>query len=921
MEGLTLNTMTNMVIDKLKHEIITSQIDFCQYDATRNRYNIRFINNKQEFPYSTERISWLKNPKSLNPALYHISRSDNDFNHIATICVFEDCDGRYWHICFENGTERDYFEYELEIVKSCLDDVTSKNVFEYLSQSATISNLKGDDGTKLLPEQYKKISTYVGENTVLAAYLNPANYKVSCSCEATPIFPFGCNASQYKAVKAALENQISIIQGPPGTGKTQTILNIIANLLISGKTVQVVSNNNSATKNVLEKLSLEKYGMDFLVASLGCSDNKKDFIKNQTGCYPDLSSWKNEVPEERVFMKELKLHSEQLNNIYLKQEELALAKQELGELLIEEKYFEQYSEEINEKLTQYKIRRKLKSEQLLQLWQECQYISDIGKKLTILFKLKSCVIYGIADWDFYKEDITLIVNALQRLFYQTRIEELQYKIQTIKKELDAQDAQKLSSDFTENSMKYLKNVLYDRYGGADKRKIFVEDDLWKNKEEVQKEYPIVLSTTFSSRSSLCKDAIYDYIIMDEASQVDVATGALAISSAKNAVIVGDTKQLANVVTEKDAKKADVIFDSFNINESYRYSQKSFLQSVCELLPMVPQTLLREHYRCHPKIINFCNHKFYNGELVIMSTDDSEKDVLSVVKTVVGNHKRGRKNQRQIDSIKEEILPSFLFEEKDIGIIAPYNDQVNALRKELSGSEVEIDTVHKFQGREKDAIILTTVDNKISEFADKPDLLNVAISRAKKNFCLVVSGNEQPQDSNIFDLMSYIEYNNFCITESKLYSVFDYLYKQYTESRLVFLEKHKKISIYDSENLMYGLIKEILEEIELTTLDVICHLPLRMLIKDKRLLNEEECRYAMHSATHLDFLIYNRVTKKPVLAIEVDGVGYHKDGTRQAERDKMKNHILDLYKVPYLRFSTDGSREKERIVKKLKELNS
>ena len=73
-----------------------------------------------------------------------------------------------------------------------------------------------------------------------------------------PIFPFGCNNSQYVAVKRAMENQISVIQGPPGTGKTQTILNIIANILIQGKTVQVVSNNNSATENVFENISYVK---------------------------------------------------------------------------------------------------------------------------------------------------------------------------------------------------------------------------------------------------------------------------------------------------------------------------------------------------------------------------------------------------------------------------------------------------------------------------------------------------------------------------------------------------------------------------------------------------------------------------------------------------------------------------------------
>jgi len=74
----------------------------------------------------------------------------------------------------------------------------------------------------------------------------------------------GCNASQKAAVEAALGHQVSIVQGPPGTGKTQTILNIIANLLLSGKTILVVSNNNSAVENIAEKLHRE--GLGFLVA-------------------------------------------------------------------------------------------------------------------------------------------------------------------------------------------------------------------------------------------------------------------------------------------------------------------------------------------------------------------------------------------------------------------------------------------------------------------------------------------------------------------------------------------------------------------------------------------------------------------------------------------------------------------------------
>ena len=75
------------------------------------------------------------------------------------------------------------------------------------------------------------------------------------------------------------------------------------------------------------------------------------------------------------------------------------------------------------------------------------------------------------------------------------------------------------------------------------------------------------------------------------------------------------------------------------------------------MPQVPQTMLREHYRCHPKIINFCNQKFYRGELIIMTEDHGETDVLSAIRTVKGNHARNHYSQRQIDVIRKEILPT------------------------------------------------------------------------------------------------------------------------------------------------------------------------------------------------------------------------------------------------------------------------
>lgn len=94
--------------------------------------------------------------------------------------------------------------------------------------------------------------------------------------------------------------------------------------------------------------------------------------------------------------------------------------------------------------------------------------------------------------------------------------------------------------------------------------------------------------------------------------------------------------------------------------------------------------------------------------------------------------------------------------------------------------------------------------------------------------------------------------------------------------------------------MYAAILEILDKRPHLSLNVICHQPLNMLIRDPKYLNDEECQYAMNTATHLDFLIYNQITKKPVLTIEVDGFHFHKPGTAQYERDRMKDRILSLW---------------------------
>ena len=178
------------------------------------------------------------------------------------------------------------------------------------------------------------------------------------------------------------------------------------------------------------------------------------------------------------------------------------------------------------------------------------------------------------------------------MYYDTKKNELLREIQDIENYLDSMN-ENLLDNLCNDSMQILKDKLVCKYEKSNQRKLFTEEDLWKNPYELLQEYPVILSTTFSSRDSLNADVVYDYLIMDEASQVDIATGALALSCARNVVIVGDTKQLPNVVTEDIKGKANSIFDSYHLNEGYRFT-KSFLQSILEVIPNVTQTLLREH---------------------------------------------------------------------------------------------------------------------------------------------------------------------------------------------------------------------------------------------------------------------------------------------------------------------------------------
>ena len=869
-----------------------------------------FTSSSKVYRYHSSKVQVLVVQRQIDPAGLIIIAEGNPIPQIETILDF----GPFYRFLRTGRKALSFPKESVEFQKNCLANQEQKNTFEYFKEIAKAVSLVAENGQNILHMQYERIQN-ISDATVLSCYLDSSRQPAIYTAPATIIYPFGLNQSQKTAVENALSSQVSIIQGPPGTGKTQTILNIIANVVRNGKTVAVVSNNNSATLNVAEKL--EKKGLSFLTAFLGSRTNKDRFLESQTGCYPDVSDWVMEPEEKSRLDQEVTALSKELSEMLNAKNRIAAIEQELLELTPEQHYFGEYYS-VYAQVPQDEIRG-LSSQKILSLWLEYEQHAEKESKLGLLQKLSIMFRFHRSALKIFLRAPELAIPYLQWQFYVVRRQELMDERVQLEKKLEQYAFQKKMDELTEKSLRLFRAEVSSTYSWQRERPRFELRDFRSRSSEFNREYPVILSTTYSIKGTLSFDHIYDYLIVDEASQVDLATGVLAFSCARNIVIVGDLQQLPNVLDSENTQKSETIWVRYNIAEIYHFSEHSLLSSALAAWPEIPNVLLREHYRCHPKIIHFCNQKFYGGKLIVMTADHSEPDVLTMYRTAPGNHARRHFNQRQIDVIREEVLPRLAREGYgSIGIITPYRDQVAAIRDQL-GDGFEVATVHKFQGREKDAIVLTSVDNVITEFVDDPRMLNVAVSRAVKSLTVIASQDPRNDRTNYGDLARYIEYNNCAVIESAVYSVFDLLYKSYAQQRRAFLQKHRRISEYDSENLLYTVIESILQTPEFLSVDCAIHVSLINILKDYTLLTNDETTYARNPLTHVDFLLFRRIDKSPLLAIEVDGTTYHSLDSVQAERDQKKNRIFEKCGISLLRLRTDGSGEKEKIERWLRQM--
>ena len=861
---------------------------------------ICFEGSPKVYSYNSCNIRSLKPVRTVDPSSVIVYVKGASWNGVEKILDF----GEYYRFFYDRKWSKSYTKNEVTLTRNCLAEGSSRSLFEYFKEIADAVGIVTEQGQNLLSLQYDRIKG-ISEETVLSKYFTkklPDERRGNKEL----IFPFGLNQSQKAAVENAFSSQISIIQGPPGTGKTQTILNIIANAVLNGQSVAVVSNNNSATSNVAEKLG--KQDLAFITAFLGSRENKNTFLEQQQP-YPDMTSWVLPQDERQKLTERVKKLRDELGEMLEARNRIAAIEQQRLLLEPEQTYFEEYYASCPNIEQEFRSIRKFSSAKLSNLWlvfEEAANNLNFWGRTSVLFR------FGKQALGLIKRDAKEAIPLLQHLFYEKKQIELQAEKEGLEKKLNGYRFNERMDELRMLSMRLFKAELAKRYPWRSVRQRFEMRDFRANSSAFNSEYPVILSTTYSIKGTLSTDHIYDYLIIDEASQVDLATGVLALSCAKNVIIVGDLKQLSNVLTEQTRRTADSIWNRYSFDDPFCFTSHSLLSSAAVIWKDAPNVMLREHYRCHPKIAEFFNRKFYNGELIVMTEDHGEPDALCMFRTVEGNHARGHLNQRQIDVIREEALPKL---EKaghdDIGIITPYRDQVAAIQQQL-GNRYEVATVHKFQGREKDAIILTSVDNTIGAFVDDPNLLNVAVSRAIKSLTVIMSANSENDKTNFGDLAKYIDYNNYAVIDSQVYSVFDLLYAGYAAQRLEYLKKHKRISEYDSENLAFSVIEDVLKQDRFQSVGCSIHSSLATLVKDYSVLTEEETRYASNPLTHLDFLLFNTMNRAPLLAIEIDGTSFHASGTAQANRDSIKDHVMEKIHIPLLRIKTNESGERARI---------
>ena len=542
--------------------------------------------------------------------------------------------------------------------------------------------------------------------------------KTSLKNFSTSIYKTRLNTEQYHALQNAQKFKNSVIVGPPGTGKTYTITSIISDAVIRNQSVLVVSKTKQAVEVLRHMLQDDFKLKDYLIHTTG--NRYKSSLKSKIKRYLSGITSRETIEHSDSYIFSL---FKQLSNLE-----------------------QDFKKNVN---------RELKLSDL-------EFSGDLNW-------LEKWNLFYLKNWPHRDDDLWKIFDEIER------------KLEALEKEIQSFSKKKIQNNIKANSKHYRLDLAM--FKGALEASSFTKYKkiLQKvNHQNILKVFPIWLANLSDLNSILpLEKDLFDLVIIDEATQCDIASALPAIYRAKHAVIVGDPNQLRhysfvstaqqNQLKHKLQIPDDVIFD---------YRNKSILDLFISKVEGQDQvSFLREHFRSTPSIIEFSNTQFYYGQLEVLKstpkhTSNNQIELIEV---------DGIRNKKGINAIEAECVISkvnqLIIKHKDdsykpsIGILSPFNAQVSYIQKLLK-DKYELETLkafnilcgtpYNFQGSEREIIIISFCvcdDTHPSAFihASKPEVLNVAITRAK-SFQYVyksVSDSKLNSDSLLYQYFSFV----------------------------------------------------------------------------------------------------------------------------------------------------------------------
>jgi len=287
-------------------------------------------------------------------------------------------------------------------------------------------------------------------------------------------------------------------------------------------------------------------------------------------------------------------------------------------------------------------------------------------------------------------------------------------------------------------------------------------------EQILDNASVLCATTTGLDENLLGDRRFDLVVIDEACQTAEPGCWIAINRADRVVLAGDHRQLPPTVLSTEAQR-----QGYGLSLFERLAEHD------------AQTLLRRldiQYRMHAAIMDFSSLEFYDAELTAhesvlahqlcdlpgVASNPLTESPLEFIDTAGGGYDEelepdgeSRRNPREADLVAAKVrtLLEAGVAVGDIGVITPYAAQVRLLRTKLAVDGLEIDTVDGFQGREKEAIVISLVrSNEAGEIGFLSDLrrMNVAMTRARRKLIVVGDSATLSTDPFYARLIEYFE---------------------------------------------------------------------------------------------------------------------------------------------------------------------